>query len=107
MERRVRAEGVVVRLSKWMRELEQAFYGSSMSYDKALRGEVELADCLYRNAYMGTGDRRASHVLARYIRRELQSLDATDSAALLAGRVAFSREHASVVLPARPAREGQ
>ena len=31
MEQRVRDEGVVVRLSKWMKELETAFYGSCVA----------------------------------------------------------------------------
>jgi hypothetical protein len=34
VEMRVRAEGVKVRVGKWLAELERMFYGSSVAYDK-------------------------------------------------------------------------
>ena len=94
METRVRGEGVVVRLSKWMRELEGAFYGSSAAYDAALAdqqdgpvgaGRDELASALRRNVYMGDGSLQDSQFLARYVRHQLACLALTQSEAVMAG----------------------
>ena len=57
VEHRVHAEGVRVRVNKWLNELEQGFYGSALAYDKALQGGAgDLAKVLHRNVYHGEGD---------------------------------------------------
>jgi len=94
METRVRAEGVVVRLSKWMRELEGAFYGSSTAYDNALLASDgglppgthdPLAASLRRNVAMGEGMATDSALLARYVRYQIACLALTESPDVLAG----------------------
>jgi len=99
MEGRVRGEGVVVRLSKWMRELEGAFYGSSAAYDNALAassGGLEigqhdvLASALRRNVQMGEGGTTDSALLARYVRHQLACLAATESEAVMRGHISFA-----------------
>lgn len=91
VEYRVHAEGVRVRVKKWLTELEQAFYGSSLAYDQALQGgSGDLAKVLYRNVFHGEGDVERSKVLERYVRRELGCLSMTDRAAMLEGRIRFS-----------------
>ena len=94
METRVRREGVVVRLSKWMRELEGAFYGSSTAYDNALASSEgglppgshdPLAASLRRNVAMGEGMATDSALLARYVRYQLACLALTASTDVLAG----------------------
>ena len=95
------AEGVRVRVGKWLSELEQTFYGSAVAYDKALQGSSgDLAKVLHRNVFMegDAGDDKAtegSKLLERYVRRELASLSLTDGAAVLKGHIKFSRGHAA------------
>lgn len=43
VEHRVHAEGVRVRVNKWLNELEQSFYGSALAYDKALQGGAGIS----------------------------------------------------------------
>ena len=91
VEHRVHAEGVRVRVNRWLNELEQGFYGSALSYDNALTGgSGDLAKVLHRNVYHGEGDERRSKKLERYVRRELLCLNATDGKAVREGRVKFS-----------------
>jgi cytochrome b pre-mRNA-processing protein 3 len=98
VERRVRRAGVKVRLSKQLTELEKQFYGSSMAYDKALKGEAgaggaqeTLAAALQRNVYLAdAGKAAAAAALERYCLRELACLAVTDSGAVMAGNVKFS-----------------
>ena len=88
METRVRGEGVVVRLSKWMKELESAFYGSCTAYDAALAPgapEGALAGALRRNVLMEHGGGAESVALARYVRHQLACLAVTDSSAVMSG----------------------
>ena len=88
MEARVRGEGVVVRLSKWMKELESAFYGSCTAYDAALAPgapEGALAGALRRNVLMEHGGGAESAALARYVRHQLACLAVTDSSAIMSG----------------------
>jgi len=91
LELLVREEGVVVRVSKWMKELESFFYGSAMAYDKGLKGGPgELRAALVRCAYEpGMEDKAGAEALERYVRRELTALALTDAQAVLDGRVAF------------------
>ena len=94
VEHRVHAEGVRVRVNKWLNELEQGFYGSALAYDNALTGgSGDLAKVLHRNVFHGEGvageDARAKN-LERYVRRELGCLAATDGKAVREGRVRFS-----------------
>lgn len=91
VEHRVHAEGVRVRVNKWLNELEQSFYGSALAYDKALQGGAgDLAKVLHRNVYHGEGDEGRARTLERYVRRELGCLSMTQSEAVLEGRVRFS-----------------
>ncbi|KAK9819883.1 hypothetical protein WJX72_003560 [[Myrmecia] bisecta] len=91
VEKRVHAEGVKVRVSKHLKELEKMFYGSSMAYDKALKGDGDLAEALLRNVYINDTSKKAqAGLLARYVRRELACLNMTDSSAVLDGKIRFS-----------------
>lgn len=100
-----------MRLSKWMKELEAAFYGSAASYDRALTpgaAAAALPGALRRNVYMGQegaggGDPER---LARYVRHQLACLAATDSAALMAGHIRFV-DHAAALPAASAAARGQ
>ena len=88
MENRVRDEGVVVRLSKWMRELEQTFYGSSAAYDTAMAADAAagaLQAALRRNMFMGEGQPADAARAARYVRHQLACLALTPSEAVMAG----------------------
>lgn len=93
VEGRVRKAGVKVRVGKQLTELEKQFYGSSLAYDKALKGESgeTLASALLRNVYQADpGKKEAAVKLERYVRRELACLSLTDSAAVMSGNVRFS-----------------
>ena len=93
VEHRVHAEGVRVRVNKWLNELEQGFYGSALAYDNALTGgSGDLAKVLHRNVFHGEGDVGGGRAkkLERYIRRELGCLAATDGKAVREGRLRFS-----------------
>ena len=82
VEARVHAEGVRVRVSKWLNELEQTVYGAFMAYDNALKAPAgELAKVLHRNVFMSQGDEAHSRLLERYVRRELGCLSMTDGPA--------------------------
>lgn len=70
VEERARAAGVRVRLAKQLTELEKQFYGSSMSYDRAMAGEEALDRALHRNVYLlQPGYEPSAQLLARYVRR--------------------------------------
>ena len=56
-------------------------------------GAEPLVEALFRNVYMGAGDRSAAEVLERYVVRELLSLQLTDREAVLSGRLKFSADH--------------
>ena len=99
----MRAEGVVVRLSKWMRELESAFYGSSAAYDAALAATKAgippgvgdaLAGALRRNVFMceeGSGPMPPGAVqLARYVRHQLACLAMTERGDVLGGHISYA-----------------
>jgi len=94
VEHRVHAEGVRVRVNKWLNELEQGFYGSALAYDNALTGgSGDLAKVLHRNVFHGEGDAETlgrAKKLERYVRRELGCLAATNGKAVREGRVRFS-----------------
>ncbi|CAL8461833.1 g1364 [Coccomyxa elongata] len=93
VELRVRAEGVKVRVGKWLGELEKNFYGSSMAYDKALKGEGDMVDALLRNVYgVDSGKRKSAEALARYVQRELACLSMTDTESVMSGKVKFSTD---------------
>uniref|UniRef100_A0A7S1SSB8 Ubiquinol-cytochrome c chaperone domain-containing protein n=1 Tax=Tetraselmis chuii TaxID=63592 RepID=A0A7S1SSB8_9CHLO len=97
VEVRVREAGVKVRISKWLTDLEQRFFGAAMSYDKALeeqdrlKGSEMLVDALWKNVFNAEGDKQAAKLLAKYVRRELTSLAITPSEAVLNGQIRFSR----------------
>ncbi|CAL5222683.1 g5083 [Coccomyxa viridis] len=93
VEIRVRGEGVKVRVGKWLTDLEKNFYGSSLAYDKALKGEGELSEAIFRNVYgMEDGRRKQAEAMARYVQRELACFAMTDSDAVMSGKVKFSTE---------------
>ncbi len=61
---------IQVRLSKQLTELEKQFYGSSMAYDKAMKGEEPLAAALLRNVYqLQAGREGMAALLERYVKR--------------------------------------
>mmetsp|Transcript_19822 Transcript_19822/g.50787 ORF Transcript_19822/g.50787 Transcript_19822/m.50787 type:complete len:309 (-) Transcript_19822:477-1403(-) len=97
VELRVRDAGVKVRVSKWLTELEQRFFGAAMAYDKALeepdrlKSSEMLTEALWKNVYNGEGDVKTAQRLARYVRRELASLAMTPSEAVIHGQIRFSR----------------
>lgn len=96
VEKRVYDAGVKVRVSKWLQELETYFYGSVMAYDKALgvgSSGKDLPIALWRNVYGSEGEKRGAITLASYVRRELASLNMTDSKAVLNGNLKFSRDY--------------
>lgn len=97
VEKEVYNEGVQVRVSKWLAELEKLFYGSCVAYDKAMDDEDEtaFARALARNVFGaeeegGPGWGKSAAHLARYARYQLACLDATPSPSLLKGFVRFS-----------------
>ena len=91
VEMRVHGEGVRVRISKWLRELEDIFFGSAKAYDDAIDKQTEdFADVLYRNVYGGKGDYGYCHALARYTIREMVSLSMTDDESVLRGAIKFN-----------------
>lgn len=95
VEKRVYDAGVKVRVSKWLKELEEYFFGSCVAYDNALKSSPrELTSAVWRNAYNKEGDSKHAAVLARYMHRELACLYLTPSHALLSGAVAFSKDFA-------------
>ena len=94
METRVRDEGVVVRLSKWMRELEQTFYGSSAAYDTAMAADAAagaLQSALRRNMFLGEGKPADAALAARYVRHQLACLALTPSEAVMSGALRRGR----------------
>ena len=89
-ELRVYEEGVRVRISKWLKELEKIFLGQCLALDKAVEGDQgDLEEALWKNIFAGEGDRRAAAALARYVRRELASLEMTELETVLNGDLAF------------------
>jgi len=113
--RRVRAApGVVSAYSgKWLRRLEQVFYGMALAYDRAIVGgdgagvagaepagaggagapagaRAALSLALVRNVYGGDGAYAPSaDLLARYLCRQLQCLAMTPTEDLYLGQVRF------------------
>ncbi len=91
VEMSVHREGVRVRVNKWLRQLEDIFFGAAQSYDSAIDKQTEdFADVLYRNVYAEKGDKNYSNALARYTLRELASLSLTDTESVLKGSVKFN-----------------
>ncbi|GMH42221.1 hypothetical protein BSKO_10140 [Bryopsis sp. KO-2023] len=90
VEKRVRKEGVKVRVGKWLSDLETTFYGGAQAYDKALKGEGNFAEALMRNVYGKEGSMRDAKRLERYLRREIACLAMTDSEAVLGGQIRFT-----------------
>ncbi|KAL3156578.1 hypothetical protein ABBQ38_000868 [Trebouxia sp. C0009 RCD-2024] len=91
VEARVRAEGVKVRLNKWLNELEQMFYGMSFAFDKSLSGDEDITGALLRNFYNDDKSKqKAADILARYTTRELACLVKTESEHVMSGQIRFS-----------------
>ena len=87
----VHREGVRVRVNKWLRQLEDIFFGAAKAYDDAIDKHTEdFADVLYRNLYSDKGNREYCNALARYTIREMVSLSMTDTEAVLSGQVKFN-----------------
>eukprot|EP00238_Polyblepharides_amylifera_P011004 CAMPEP_0196594464 /NCGR_PEP_ID=MMETSP1081-20130531/78471_1 /TAXON_ID=36882 /ORGANISM="Pyramimonas amylifera, Strain CCMP720" /LENGTH=213 /DNA_ID=CAMNT_0041918745 /DNA_START=433 /DNA_END=1074 /DNA_ORIENTATION=+ len=94
IEQRVHDAGVKVRVSKWLKELEEHFYGSCVAYDKGLEeGDEAFQESLHRNVYGDEGDRKRAAICALYMRRELASLAMTDGDAIQRGNIRFSRDY--------------
>lgn len=93
VELRVHAEGVKVRVSKWLKELEKGFYGACESYEKALKGDDVMVEALLRNVYGNDqAQRQTADTLARYIAREMACLKLTPGSAIMAGKIKFSSD---------------
>jgi len=91
VELSVHREGVRVRVNKWLRQLEDIFFGAAKAYDDAIDKHTEdFADVLYRNLYSDKGNREYCNALARYTIREMVSLSMTDTEAVLSGQVKFN-----------------
>lgn len=59
-----------VRLSKWLNELEQMFYGMSFAFDKSLSGDEDITRALLRNFYNDDKSKlKPAETLARYATR--------------------------------------
>lgn len=60
-----------VRISKWLAELEQRFFGAALSYDKALaitdmvESKEAMTEALWKNVYNAEGDKTAASMLQR------------------------------------------
>ncbi|KAK9786183.1 hypothetical protein WJX73_010833 [Symbiochloris irregularis] len=117
VEELVHKQGVVVRVSKHLKELETIFYGNCLSYEKGMAGEEDLQTAVLRNIYAGDEKHRSdAAALCHYMKRELACLSMTDSEAVLAGQIKFSQNlwgpdgHRSAPPPsstARPAAASQ
>uniref|UniRef100_A0A1D1ZPI9 Ubiquinol-cytochrome c chaperone domain-containing protein n=1 Tax=Auxenochlorella protothecoides TaxID=3075 RepID=A0A1D1ZPI9_AUXPR len=91
VEKRARATGAKVRFSKFLKEYEEQFYGSSRSYDRAMEGQTDLAAALARNVYMMDPEKQeAANLMARYVRREIACLALTPTEAVMEGNIKFS-----------------
>ncbi|KAL6770107.1 UCC1 [Auxenochlorella protothecoides x Auxenochlorella symbiontica] len=91
VEKRARATGAKVRFSKFLKEYEEQFYGSSRSYDRAMEGQTDLAAALARNVYMMDPEKHeAANLMARYVRREIACLALTPTEAVMEGNIKFS-----------------
>lgn len=91
VEMRIHREGVRVRVSKWLRELEDIFFGATLGYDNAIDKQSEdLSEALHRNVYGKEGDIMFAKALSRYVTRELASLRLTDTKAILEGQIGFN-----------------
>lgn len=91
VERRLHSDGLRVKVQNMLRELEQSFFGSVLAYDGALRGtRGNLATAFHRNVFQERRDVERSKLLERYVRRELDCLSLTKSAAIFEGRIQFS-----------------
>lgn len=96
VERRVREVGVRVRVGKWLKELEAAFYGTSLALDRAQEsGEfMALPEAIWRNIYLSRdGGLIPAVELAAYVQRELESLALTPSDAVFQGDISFHPFH--------------
>mmetsp|Transcript_14002 Transcript_14002/g.16954 ORF Transcript_14002/g.16954 Transcript_14002/m.16954 type:complete len:311 (-) Transcript_14002:420-1352(-) len=100
LEMRVYNKGVRVRVSKWLKEFEEVFYGSTAAYDKAVQElgdgsskSVKLRVALHRNVYAFEGKETAGpEILVRYVRRELQSLFLTPNENIIKGHIRFGQD---------------
>ena len=64
---------------------------AKLAYDEALRGtRGNLATAFHRNVFQERRDVERSKLLERYVRRELDCLSLTKSAAIFEGRIQFS-----------------
>jgi cytochrome b pre-mRNA-processing protein 3 len=74
-----------------MRSFGEAFYGRQAAYRAALAAadEVELEKVLTRNIFGVAGSDSRAARLARYAQAIVTGLDATEEAALVAGKVVF------------------
>ncbi|KAF6255014.1 ubiquinol-cytochrome C chaperone-domain-containing protein [Scenedesmus sp. NREL 46B-D3] len=98
VERRVYAYGVTIHVSKWMKRLEQVFFGGCEAYDAAMQQPeaqqaAALAGALLRNVYEDDQTQRPwALLLARYLIREAQCLSKTDAEAIYTGQLRFSSD---------------
>lgn len=78
-------------VKKHLKQLEQIFYGSSLSYDTALAGEgPSLPDALLKNVYDNDAAKKPqAEALARYLLSQLECLRLTNTAALMKGHFKF------------------
>ncbi|GAQ87989.1 hypothetical protein KFL_003920080 [Klebsormidium nitens] len=101
VEKRVVKEGVTMNTSAYLRDLEKYFYGAASAYDDATAPTAaagDLPQALWRNVLAEEGEPRElpagprtrdAEILAAYVRRELASLEMTDSDSFLNGNIKF------------------
>lgn len=94
LELRVYSAGVQMHVKRHLKQLESMFYGASLAYDTALAGQAgSLPEALLKNVYGGDSAKKGqAEAMARYALWQLENLRATDSAALLGGRLRFVTE---------------
>ena len=92
MDQNLRELGVSdLGVGRHIKAMAQAFYGRIAAYDRGLAGtDRELSDALGRLLYEGSGPPEgALEALQAYVRREVRSLAAADSEALMRGDMVF------------------
>lgn len=94
VEKDIYDEGVRVRVSTWLATLENAFFTLVIQCDRSLdgaEGAEPMDETLLKYVYAGDEAKREfARALARYIRREVASLELTDEESVLRGDFQFN-----------------
>ena len=87
-------EGVhAIMIAKYVRELNDMFYGLAVSFDESLvSGDTVLASAIWHNIYgMECNDARNLTKLVGYVRQQIHELDRQPSEDVLLGNIRFSQ----------------